>query len=171
MITIQGLDHLVLRVRDLSVALHFYVDLLGCTVERRQDEIGLVQLRAGAQLIDLVTLDGKLGRMGGEGPGAEGRNMDHFCLRVTTLDEPALRGWLVSQGVLVDTYGSRYGAEGEGPSLYLFDPDGNTLELKGPPWPTGQPIQPPSSVQQPPQAQQQHQQHQQDQPPAMRGEA
>ncbi len=137
MIRIQGLDHLVLRVRDLPAALHFYVDLLGCTVERRQEEIGLVQLRAGAQLIDLVPLDGKLGRVGGAGPGAEGRNVDHFCLRVETLDEPALRRWLTSQGVTVDTYGSRYGAEGDGPSLYLFDPDGNALELKGPPWPAG----------------------------------
>jgi catechol 2,3-dioxygenase-like lactoylglutathione lyase family enzyme len=137
MIRIQGIDHLVLRVRDLSAALHFYVDLLGCTVERRQEEIGLVQLRAGAQLIDLVPLDGKLGRVGGAGPGVEGRNVDHVCLRVETLDEPALRRWLTSQGVTVDSYGSRYGAEGEGPSLYLFDPDGNALELKGPPWPPG----------------------------------
>lgn len=137
MIRIQGLDHLVLRVRDLPAALHFYGDLLGCTVERRQEEIGLVQLRAGAQLIDLVPLDGKLGRVGGAGPGAEGRNVDHFCLRVETLDEPALRRWLTSQGVTVDTYGSRYGADGDGPSLYLFDPDGNALELKGPPWPAG----------------------------------
>lgn len=137
MIRIQGLDHLVLRVRDLAASLHFYVDLLGCTVERRQEAIGLVQLRAGAQLIDLVPLDGKLGRVGGAGPGAEGRNVDHFCLRVAELDEPALRRWLTERGVTVDAYGSRYGAEGDGPSLYLFDPDGNALELKGPPWPEG----------------------------------
>ncbi|SEK36979.1 Catechol 2,3-dioxygenase [Roseateles sp. YR242] len=137
MIKIRGIDHLVLRVRDLQAALHFYVDLLGCTVERRQDEIGLVQLRAGEQLIDLVTLEGRIGRSGGEGPGKEGRNVDHFCLRVESLDETSLRHWLVSQGVTVDSYGSRYGAEGEGPSLYLFDPDGNELELKGPPWPPG----------------------------------
>ncbi len=137
MITVQGIDHLVLRVRDLAASLHFYVDLLGCSVERRQDEIGLVQLRAGAQLIDLVTLAGRIGRAGGVGPGREGRNMDHFCLRVDTLDEPRLRRWLEREGVTVDSYGSRYGADGEGPSLYLFDPDGNELELKGPPWPQG----------------------------------
>jgi len=137
MIKIQGLDHLVLRVRDLQASLHFYVDLLGCTIERRQEAIGLVQLRAGAQLIDLVPLDGKLGSAGGAGPGKEGRNVDHFCLRVESLDEPALRRWLTERGVTVDAYGSRYGAEGDGPSLYLFDPDGNVLELKGPPWPAG----------------------------------
>jgi len=135
MITIRGLDHVVLRISDLAAALHFYVDVLGCVVERRQDEIGLVQLRAGAQLIDLVTLDGRLGRLGGAAPGREGRNMDHFCLRVDAFDEPTLRRWLEQQQVQVQAYGSRYGAEGEGPSLYLFDPDGNMLELKGPPWP------------------------------------
>lgn len=137
MIIVQGIDHLVLRVRDLAASLHFYVDLLGCPVERRQDEIGLVQLRAGAQLIDLVTLEGRIGRAGGAGPGREGRNVDHFCLRVDALDEPRLRLWLERQGVTVDSFGSRNGADGEGPSLYLFDPDGNELELKGPPWPKG----------------------------------
>ncbi len=137
MFRIEGLDHLVLRVRDLPAALHFYVDLLGCRIERRQDAIGLVQLRAGAQLIDLVPLDGPLGRAGGAGPGAEGRNVDHFCLKVDRLDEPAVRRWLSERGVTVDAYGSRYGADGEGPSLYLVDPDGNGVELKGPPWPAG----------------------------------
>lgn len=137
MIKIQGLDHLVLRVRDLSASLHFYVDLLGCTVERRQDAIGLVQLRAGAQLIDLVPVAGKLGRAGGAAPGPEGRNLDHFCLRIEPFDEAALRAGLARHGITAGEYGSRNGAEGEGPSLYLNDPEGNVVELKGPPWPAG----------------------------------
>jgi len=127
-----GLDHVVLRVRDLDAALAFYVGVLGCSLERRQDEIGLVQLRAGAALIDLLPLDGKLGRAGGSGPGAEGRNMDHFALRVGIFDEARLRLALEAAGVEVGEYGQRYGAEGEGPSLYLRDPDGNGVELKGP---------------------------------------
>jgi len=127
-----GLDHVVLRVRDLDAALAFYVGVLGCSLERRQDEIGLVQLRAGAALIDLLPLDGKLGRAGGRGPGAEGRNMDHFALRVASFDEARLRLALEAAGVAVGEYGQRYGAEGEGPSLYLRDPDGNGVELKGP---------------------------------------
>lgn len=133
MLKLQGLDHLVLRVVDLDTMLRFYVDALGCSIERRQDEIGLVQLRAGASLIDLVPVDGRLGRMGGAAPGAEGRNMDHFCLRVQPFDAAAIRDHLAAHGVAVGKVESRYGAEGEGPSIYLSDPEGNGVELKGPP--------------------------------------
>ncbi len=133
MLKLQGLDHLVLRVVDLDAMLRFYVDTLGCSVERRQDEIGLVQLRAGRSLIDLVPVGGKLGRMGGAAPGAEGRNLDHFCLRVEPFDETDIRAHLAARGVAAGNTESRYGAEGEGPSIYLSDPEGNVVELKGPP--------------------------------------
>ncbi|MFT7776680.1 VOC family protein [Roseateles sp.] len=135
MLNLQGIDHLVLRVVDLGAMLRFYVDTLGCTVERRQDEIGLVQLRAGRSLIDLVPVDGKLGRVGGAAPGAQGRNLDHFCLRVQPFDEAAIRAHLAAHGVDAGETESRYGAEGEGPSIYLADPEGNVVELKGPPGP------------------------------------
>ena len=85
---ILGLDHVVLRVRELEPALRFYRDVLGCALERRLDEIGLYQLRAGRSLIDLVTLDGDLGRHGGAGPEEEGRNLDHLALRIEPFDEP-----------------------------------------------------------------------------------
>ena len=130
---IRQIDHLVLRVRDVETMRAFYCDVLGCREERRQDGIGLLQLRAGASLIDLVALDGKLGRMGGAGPRAEGRNVDHFCLRVAPFDRAAVLTHLQAHGVRVGDYGTRYGAEGEGPSQYLFDPEGNLVELKGPP--------------------------------------
>jgi catechol 2,3-dioxygenase-like lactoylglutathione lyase family enzyme len=133
MLKLQGIDHLVLRVVDLDAMLRFYVDTLGCSVERRQDAVGLVQLRAGRSLIDLVPVDGKLGRMGGAPPGAEGRNLDHFCLRVEPFDEAAVRAHLAAHGVDAGKTESRYGAEGEGPSIYLSDPEGNVVELKGPP--------------------------------------
>lgn len=133
MIRIREIDHLVLRVVELARMLDFYCGALGCTVERRQDEIGLVQLRAGSSLIDLVPVDGKLGRMGGAAPGAEGRNMDHFCLRVEPFDEAAIRTHLLAHGVTAGQVESRYGAEGEGPSIYLSDPEGNVVELKGAP--------------------------------------
>lgn len=133
MLTLQGLDHLVLRVVDLDAMLRFYVGVLGCTVERRQDEIGLVQLRAGRSLIDLVPVAGKLGRLGGAAPGPEGRNLDHFCLRVEPFDEAAIRAHLRAHGTDAGAAESRYGAEGEGPSVYLSDPEGNVVELKGPP--------------------------------------
>ena len=130
---LQQIDHLVLRVRDIDAMRAFYCDVLGCRVDRRQDEIGLLQLRAGASLIDLVSLDGKLGRIGGAGPGVEGRNVDHFCLRVEPFDREAILAHLHAHDVRIGDYGSRYGAEGEGPSQYLFDPEDNLVELKGPP--------------------------------------
>lgn len=133
MIRIREIDHVVIRALDQQRLVRFYCDVLGCTVERRQDEIGLVQLRAGRSLIDIISVDGKLGRMGGAPPGAEGHNMDHLCLRVENFDVDALRAHLAAHGAEVGEYGSHYGADGEGPSLYLRDPQGNMLELKGSP--------------------------------------
>jgi len=133
--TIKGLDHLVLRVRDLDRMVRFYSDVLGCRVERTQQELGLTQLRAGRSLIDLVTVNGKLGRMGGAAPGKEARNLDHFCIAGEGYDEARIRSYLAEHKVEVGEAGSRYGADGEGPSLYISDPEGNVVELKGPPWP------------------------------------
>jgi catechol 2,3-dioxygenase-like lactoylglutathione lyase family enzyme len=133
MIRIRDIDHIVLRVVDLDASLAFYMGLLGCTIERRRDELGLVQLRAGRSLIDLVPIGGKLGQVGGAAPGREGRNVDHFCLRVEAFDLDALQRELAAAGVPIGESGTRFGADGEGPSLYISDPDGNTVELKGPP--------------------------------------
>jgi len=135
MIRIREIDHLVLRVADLAAMIDFYCGVLGCVVERRQDELGLVQLRAGRSLIDLVTVDGALGAAGGAAPGRSGRNMDHFCVRLEAFDAAAIRGFLAAHGFAAGDVAARYGAEGEGPSLYLADPEGNTVELKGPPGP------------------------------------
>ena len=133
MIHIRDIDHVVLRVVDLERMLRFYCDALGCRIERRQDEIGLVQLRAGRSMVDLVPVDGKLGRAGGAAPGKDGRNVDHVCFRVEPFDEAAIRAHLAAHGVDAGPLESRYGAEGEGPSIYLGDPEGNVVELKGPP--------------------------------------
>ncbi len=135
MISILGLDHLVLRVSNLDAMLRFYGDVLGCTLEKRQEDIGLIQLRAGSALIDLLPVDGPLGRAGGAAPGPEGRNLDHFCLAVEPFDEVAIRVHLKAHGVQAGATVSRYGARGQGPSIYLSDPEGNVVELKGPPAP------------------------------------
>ena len=129
----RELDHLVLRVRDAAVMERFYCDVLGCTRERREDDIGLIQLRAGRSLIDLVPIDSPLGRAGGGAPEPRGRNLDHLCLRVEPFDEQAIREHLAASGVDAGELEMRYGAEGRGPSVYLEDPEGNTVELKGPP--------------------------------------
>ena len=133
MIAVREIDHVVLRVSDAKAMTAFYRDVLGCPVEKRQDEIGLIQLRAGRSLIDLVPIDGALGRAGGAAPGRGGRNLDHFCLRVEPFDEAGIRAHLASHGVQPGNVESRYGAEGMGPSIYLTDPEGNVVELKGPP--------------------------------------
>ena len=132
-IVVFGLDHVVLRVRDVGRMQRFYCEVLGCSVEKVQAGIGLTQLRAGRSLIDLVDVAGKLGQSGGAPPGSEGRNMDHFCLRVERLDGPALAAHLRASGVTPGEIVGRYGAEGDGPSMYLTDPEGNVVELKGPP--------------------------------------
>jgi catechol 2,3-dioxygenase-like lactoylglutathione lyase family enzyme len=130
---ILGLDHVVLRVTDLSRMARFYCEVLGCRIEREREELGLIQLRAGQSLIDLVAVGGELGKPGGAAPGIGGRNMDHMCLRVEPFDAGAIASHLLAHGVVPGETKSRYGAEGDGPSMYIGDPEGNTVELKGPP--------------------------------------
>lgn len=127
---LKGIDHVVLRISDLDRSLRFYRDALGCTMEREQKKIGLYQLRAGDTLIDLVPIDSELGLKGGAAPGKEGRNMDHFSIGIEPFDEDVLRDYLESHGIEVPDSAMRYGAEGEGPSVYVSDPDGNIVELK-----------------------------------------
>ncbi|HEV2561315.1 MAG TPA: VOC family protein [Rhizomicrobium sp.] len=129
---LKAIDHVVLRIADLEKSLAFYVGVLGCTIDKRQENIGLIQVRAGASLIDLVPLDGLLGKMGGAGPGKEGRNVDHFAIQIAPFDEPTIRAHLTAHNVTITDSGRRYGAEGNGPSIYVADPDGNIVELKGP---------------------------------------
>jgi len=132
---VRGLDHLVIRARDLAALERFYVEVLGLTVERRSDQIGMVQLRAGAQLVDLVAADGMLGRQGGAAPGAVagagGRNLDHFCLNLDDFDLAEVEAHLKAHGITPGDSGVRYGAGGFGVSIYLTDPEGNGLELRG----------------------------------------
>lgn len=135
MIHVREIDHLVLRIVDAAAMLHFYCDVLGCPVERRDDRIGLIQLRAGRSLIDLVPVTGKLGREGGGTPDPQARNLDHFCLRLEPFDEVEIRRHLAAFGIEGGVAQSRNGAEGEGPSIYVADPEGNVIELKGPPSP------------------------------------
>jgi glyoxylase I family protein len=131
-IHIRELDHVVIRAADLDALARFYCDVLGCFVEKEQRDLGLVQLRAGRSLIDLLQVGGQIDRPESGTPGA-GRNMDHLCLRIEQFDAEALVAHLKAHGADVGAHGVRYGADGYGPSLYLFDPEGNMVELKGPP--------------------------------------
>lgn len=133
MFKIKHIDHLVLRVKDIEKMMDFYIKALGCRLEKTQEAIGLYQLRAGSSLIDLVTVEGTLGRMGGAAPGEEARNLDHFCLSIENFDEEEIRAHLNAHGIDPGELKSRYGADGQGPSFYMSDPEGNVVELKGPP--------------------------------------
>ena len=132
MFQVRGIDHVVYRVRDLKAVEAFYRDILGCEVVKRQEHLGLVHIRTGSALVDLISVEGKLGRMGGAAPSREGQNVAHLCLRVDPFEGPALLRHLNALGVSASEISSNFGAEGEGPSLYLKDPEGNTIELKGP---------------------------------------
>jgi len=111
----------VLRVRDIDAMRRFYCDVLGATHVAYRPEFHMSHLRAGSAMIDLVQAD----------PGA-GRNMDHFCLRIDPFDRAAIVEHLERHGVAVGDIRERYGAEGNGISIYVNDPEGNLVELKGP---------------------------------------
>ncbi|MES2343065.1 MAG: VOC family protein [Pseudomonadota bacterium] len=130
-IALAGFDHIVLRIQDKAAMIAFYTQVLGCSVDWDRPELGLTHLRAGVSLIDLVTVDGPLGKPGGAAPGREGRNLDHFCLTVKGFDDSVIRTHLAAHGVAISDEGERYGAHGDGLSIYLQDPEGNTVELKG----------------------------------------
>lgn len=130
-INITRIDHVVIRVADLEKMLDFYVGVLGCRLERGPGKAGLAQLRAGDSLLDLVDAAGPLGREGGRAPDHGAPNVDHICFLVRPWDPDALCERLTAHGVEFGEIASRYGATGQGPSLYLEDPEGNTIELKG----------------------------------------
>lgn len=128
---LDGIDHVVLLVRDMAEAQQFYEQVLGCTVDRSLPEYGMLQLRAGASLIDLVDIGSHQGEWGR--PEVEGgRNMDHVCIATGPCDEAAMRAHLAQRGVAIVEEGIRYGANGDGMSFYIRDPSGNQIELKGP---------------------------------------
>ena len=121
--TVLGLDHLVLRVRDLASSIDFYKRVLGARVERQLQIPRLVQLRIGDSLLDLVP---------GRKARDTGANLDHFAVRVAPFDPAAIARRLKRYGIEPGPVAERYGADGYGPSLYFRDPDGTMVELKGP---------------------------------------
>lgn len=132
-IRLAGLDHLVLRVTDLEKMIGFYTTVLGAEVVWRRPDFGLVHLRCGTDMLDMVPIDGPLGKKGGAAPGAEGRNLDHFCFQVAEpFDQDAIVRHLEAHGAQVGEIRDRFGALGTGVSIYVTDPEGNVVELKGP---------------------------------------
>ena len=133
---LAGVDHVVIRARDIETMLHFYRDVLGCPVAKHNEPLGLWHLDAGGSMIDLVDMAGKLGAAGGPPPG-DAPNVDHVALKVPEFDEAAIRAHFTAHGITSEEARTRFGADGDGPSIYLRDPEGNGVELKGPPAPAG----------------------------------
>ena len=127
----RAVDHVVLRVNDLDLMVAFYSTVLGARLERGPGQIGLAQMRAGSSLIDLVDASGPLGKQGGLPPDHKAPNMDHFCLHIVPWDNDAIRAHLDAHNVEMSDTVPRYGALGSGPSIYISDPEGNQIELKG----------------------------------------
>ncbi|CAM3678865.1 VOC family protein [Rheinheimera salexigens] len=131
MLKIIALDHVVFRTTKLEAMLQFYCDVLGCTVERdKLDDNGLIQLRAGSALIDLVQVDSKLGQLGGKAPEQDGRNVDHVCLQVAAISQDNLKQYLAQHQIKHSEFALRYGAAGLTESIYIADPEQNVIELK-----------------------------------------
>lgn len=130
-INIATIDHVVIRVNDLGSMIDWYVTVLGCRLERGPGEMRLAQLRAGTSLIDLVDASGPLGKKSGGKPDHTHPNLDHVCLQVVPWSEDAILAHLQRHNVSHDGVADRYGAKGQGPSVYIQDPEGNSVELKG----------------------------------------
>lgn len=131
MLEILAIDHIVLRTTKLKEMLEFYTKVLSCTIERETTvETGLTQLRAGSALIDLVVVNSRLGAVGGGPPSKKERNVDHFCLQIRSVPEQDIINYLRKSGIEVGEFASRYGAQGEGNSIYIQDPEGNGVELR-----------------------------------------
>lgn len=131
-INIIQIDHVVIRVNNLDQMIDFYTAVLGCQLEKGPGEMRLAQLRAGNSLIDLVDANGPLGKQGGDPADRNAPNMDHVCLQIKPWDVNAINTHLKEHGVEPGNIANRYGAEGNGPSMYINDPEGNSIELKGP---------------------------------------
>jgi glyoxylase I family protein len=131
MLEVLAIDHIVLRTTKIKEMLDFYTKILNCTIERETPiETGLTQLRAGSALIDLVVVDSRLGAVGGGAPSKTERNVDHFCLQIRSVPEQDIIKYLQKSGIEVGEFTSRYGAQGEGNSIYIKDPEGNGVELR-----------------------------------------
>lgn len=128
---VTGIDHVVLRVADLGRSTAFYTEVIGCCIERCRDDLGMIQLRAGDALLDLVAQGGPLDRHSGEGAAAPGGNLHHLCLRIADFDPDDVRAALAAHGIASGEPALRHGAGGEALTIYLTDPDGNGLELRG----------------------------------------
>ena len=120
-VTVIGFDHLVLNCADVETTLRWYIEELGLAPVRvdewRQGTAPFPSVRVNdTTIIDLIAGDTSSGRL------------DHICLVVapTSLDELKASG----RFTVLDGPAIRFGAQGNGTSVYISDPDGTTVELR-----------------------------------------
>lgn len=132
MFKIKRLDHIVIRTANIKEMVSFYCFTLGCKViTDKITEHGMIQLSAGDSLIDLLDVSSEVGKKSGGIPDQNSRNMDHFCILLDHFDEVEIKLHLKKYGVEFSDVQMQFGATRYGPSIYIYDPDGNTVELKG----------------------------------------
>jgi glyoxylase I family protein len=126
---LRAIDHVVLIVDDLEAAVKWYAEVVGAVEEHSLREFGMVQLRAGASMIDLVDAASKEGKWA-RPPVEGGRNLDHLCLEVGPVTKQAMKSHLTRHGLEIEEEGLRMGAKGQGYSWYIRDPWDHQIELK-----------------------------------------
>jgi len=129
---VARIDHVVLRCRDIQAMLDFYRDVLGLDVAKRNERLGMIHLRAGSAMVDLIPMAQLPTDRDGPASTATSHNMDHLCLRIEPFDVARLEAYFGARGIMLGELRVRFGAEGDGTSFYLQDPEGNRVELKGP---------------------------------------
>jgi catechol 2,3-dioxygenase-like lactoylglutathione lyase family enzyme len=127
---VQGLDHIVLNVAEVRRSVAFYRDVLGLVIERLDEwqagTIGFPSVRVSANtIIDLVEIGAEAARERGT------PNLNHFCLVVADETLEPIAAHLAGHGVTVYTGPARrWGARGNGVSIYFRDPDDNEIEVR-----------------------------------------
>lgn len=130
--SLVGIDHVVFIVDDMDAALDWYRRVLGCEIGYSYPALGMEQVWAGAALIVLWDITHP-GGAGAVPPVAGGRNVDHVCIATSAFAPEAMRAHLAREGVEIEREAVHGGARGMGFSIYIRDPFGNKLEIKGPP--------------------------------------
>jgi len=132
MLRIAQMDHIVLNVGDIDRSLQFYAGVLGLTAERvdeyKSGKVGFPSVRINEQtIIDLFPPD----RQEQSGAGRRDQNLNHFCLATENEDMQAVADYLTGHGIEIETGPiRRWGAKGNGISVYFRDPDHNLVEIR-----------------------------------------
>ena len=131
LVKIVEMDHIVLRCRDVDASLRFYNEVLGMEI-LRLDDFKAGNVRFPSARLNADTIIDFFPSPDQPPIGKDGiKNQDHFCMVIEPQDMEALKSQCMSLGIEVQQGpGTRWGAHGNGTSLYIYDPDDNVVELR-----------------------------------------